>query len=50
MRRDERVNPAKDFSDVITVGIKKVSSTEDFYRLVQLIEATIAYHKEAGGE
>jgi CRISPR-associated protein Csm2 len=51
MRRDEKVNPAKDFSDVITTAIdKKVRSPEDFYRLVQLIEAIIAYHKEAGGE
>lgn len=50
MRRDEKVNPAKNFSDVITTGIKKVHSPEDFYRLVQLIEAIIAYHKEAGGE
>lgn len=50
MKRDEKVNPAKDFSDVITAGIKKVRSPEDFNRLVQLIEATIAYHKEAGGE
>lgn len=50
MRRDENVNPAKDFSDVIVAAIKKVKSPEDFYRLVQLIEATIAYHKEAGGD
>ncbi len=50
MRRDEKVNPAKDFSDVITTAIKKVESPEDFYRLVQLVEAIIAYHKEADGE
>lgn len=50
MKRDEKVNPAKDFSDVITAGIQEVHSPEDFYRLVQLIEAIIAYHKEAGGE
>lgn len=38
---------AKPFADVMSEAINKVGSTEDFYRLVQLIEAIIAYHKEA---
>jgi CRISPR-associated protein Csm2 len=50
MKKEKKVNPAKDFSDVISAAIEKVKSSKDFDRLVQLIEATIAYHKEAGGE
>ncbi|OLP19175.1 type III-A CRISPR-associated protein Csm2 [Leptolyngbya sp. 'hensonii'] len=51
MKKKDKVNPAKEFSDVITVAIKeKVKSPKDFERLVQLVEAIIAYHKEAGGE
>lgn len=50
MKRNDKINPAKDFSNVITTAIGKVKTPQDFIRLVQLIEATIAYHKEAGGE
>lgn len=38
---------AKPFKEVMSVAIDKVYSTDDFYRLVQLIESIIAYHKEA---
>ena len=38
---------AKPFKEVMSVAIDKVYSTNDFYRLVQLIESIIAYHKEA---
>ena len=41
---------AKPLSDVLSAAIDKVHSTEDFKRLVQLIESIIAYHKGAGGE
>lgn len=40
-------NAAIPFKDVMSVAIDKVNSTKDFYRLVQLIESIIAYHKEA---
>ncbi|MEN8444330.1 MAG: type III-A CRISPR-associated protein Csm2 [Cyanobacteria bacterium J06555_13] len=41
---------AKPLSDVISAAIDKVHSLEDFKRLVQFIESTIAYHKAAGGK
>ena len=44
-----RQKAAKPLSDVISVAIKKVHTLEDFNRLVQFIEAIIAYHKAAGG-
>lgn len=40
---------AKPLSKVISVAIDKVHSIEDFERLVQFIESTIAYHKAEGG-
>ncbi|VEP18160.1 Type III-A CRISPR-associated protein Csm2 [Hyella patelloides LEGE 07179] len=50
MRKGDSLNPAQDFCNVVTAGIKKVHSEKDFYRLVQLVEAIIAYHKAAGGD
>ncbi|MBW4630996.1 MAG: type III-A CRISPR-associated protein Csm2 [Iphinoe sp. HA4291-MV1] len=49
---DERnkLNPVKPLSDVLSEAIDKVKDTPDFYRLVQLIESIIAYHKAAGGK
>jgi len=44
-----RQKSAKPLSDVMSVAIDKVVSKEDFYRLVQLIESIIAYHKAEGG-
>lgn len=44
-----RQKAAKPLSDVMSVAIDKVHSIEDFNRLVQFIEAIIAYHKAAGG-
>lgn len=44
-----RQKAAKPLSDVISVAIKKVHTLEDFNRLVQFIEAIIAYHKAAEG-
>ena len=38
---------AKPFKEVMSVAIDKVYNINDFYRLVQLIESIIAYHKEA---
>jgi len=38
---------AKSLSEVTKAAIEKVKTPEDFDRLVQLIESTIAYHKEA---
>ncbi|HIK08704.1 MAG TPA: type III-A CRISPR-associated protein Csm2 [Oscillatoriaceae cyanobacterium M33_DOE_052] len=45
-----RQKQAKPLSDVMCAAIDKVSTAEDFDRLVQLIEAIIAYHKAAGGK
>ncbi|MFM6189315.1 MAG: type III-A CRISPR-associated protein Csm2 [Planktothrix sp.] len=45
-----RQNAAKPLSNVMSVAIDKVHSLEDFERLVQLIESTIAYHKAEGGK
>ncbi|QKQ75772.1 type III-A CRISPR-associated protein Csm2 [Nostoc sp. TCL240-02] len=42
-----RQKAAQPFCNVMSEAINKIHSTEDFYRLVQLIEAIIAYHKEA---
>ncbi len=41
---------AKPLSKVISIAIDKVHSIEDFERLVQFIESTIAYHKAEGGQ
>jgi CRISPR-associated protein Csm2 len=43
-------NPVKPLSDVISEAINIVYDSPDFYRLVQLIESIIAYHKAAGGK
>lgn len=45
-----RQSAAKPLSDVISAAIDKVHSREDFDRLVQLLESTIAYHKAEGGK
>jgi CRISPR-associated protein Csm2 len=45
-----RQKAAKPLSEVMSVAIDRVYSTEDFNRLVQLIESIIAYHKAAGGK
>ncbi|MBE9049395.1 type III-A CRISPR-associated protein Csm2 [Nostocales cyanobacterium LEGE 11386] len=45
-----RQRAAKPLGDVMSVAIDKVESTEDFERLVQLIESIIAYHKAEGGK
>ena len=49
-QQDRRSNPVKPLSDVMSEAIDKVKDSPDFYRLVQLIESIIAYHKAAGGE
>ncbi|GAB1543758.1 hypothetical protein NUACC21_64340 [Scytonema sp. NUACC21] len=38
------------FKKVLDAAIKKVKTTDDFERFVQLVEAVIAYHKAAGGK
>lgn len=45
-----RQKAAKPLSDVMSAAIDKVYSSEDFDRLVQLIESIIAYHKAEGGK
>lgn len=45
-----RQSAAKPLSDVVSAAINKVTSREDFDRLVQLIESIIAYHKAEGGK
>ena len=45
--REKAAIPLK---DVMSLAIDKVHSTEDFTRLVQLIESIIAYHKAEGGK
>ena len=45
-----RQRSAKPLSDVMSAAIDQVKSTEDFIRLVQLIESIIAYHKAEGGK
>ncbi|MEG3935570.1 type III-A CRISPR-associated protein Csm2 [Microcoleus sp. T3_B1] len=45
-----RQKAAKPMSEVMSAAIDKVRSTEDFERLVQLIESIIAYHKAEGGK
>jgi CRISPR-associated protein Csm2 len=37
-------------SEVMSAAIDKVHSMDDFYRLVQFLESTIAYHKASGGK
>ncbi|MCL1465975.1 type III-A CRISPR-associated protein Csm2 [Argonema galeatum] len=45
-----RQKAAKPLSDVMSAALDKVYSSEDFDRLVQLIESIIAYHKAEGGK
>jgi CRISPR-associated protein Csm2 len=45
-----RQSAAKPLSDVMSAAIEKVWSIDDFQRLVQFLESTIAYHKAAGGK
>jgi CRISPR-associated protein Csm2 len=41
---------AKPLSDVMSAAIEEVHSIDDFKRLVQFLESTIAYHKASGGK
>ena len=45
-----RQKAAKPLSQVMSAAIDRVESLDDFSRLVQLIEAIIAYHKAEGGK
>jgi CRISPR-associated protein Csm2 len=50
-QRDRDNNsPVDPLKDVILEAIGRIDSPEDFNRLVQIVEAVIAYHKAAGGE
>lgn len=49
-QQERRKNPVQPLSDVMSEAIDKVKDSPDFYRLVQLIESIIAYHKAAGGK
>ncbi|MBD2389271.1 type III-A CRISPR-associated protein Csm2 [Aphanizomenon flos-aquae FACHB-1416] len=44
---NEKINSVKPLNDVLSEAIDKVKDTPDFYRLVNLIESIIAYHKAA---
>ncbi|WP_234300727.1 type III-A CRISPR-associated protein Csm2 [Sphaerospermopsis aphanizomenoides] len=47
-RKDkEKINPVKPLNDVLSEAIDRVKDIPDFYRLVNLIESIIAYHKAA---
>lgn len=45
-----RQNAVEPLQRVMSAAIDKTHNTDDFKRLVQLIESTIAYHKAAGGK
>ncbi|UBF28004.1 type III-A CRISPR-associated protein Csm2 [Kovacikia minuta CCNUW1] len=45
-----RQDAVKSLNRVMSEAIDKVHSIQDFERLVQLIESTIAYHKEKDGK
>lgn len=45
-----RQQSVKDLRLVMESAIKQIEDSEDFTRLVQLIESIIAYHKAAGGK
>lgn len=50
--RQAKINdpgPVEPLKKVLESAIKRIYKLEDFERLVQLIEAIIAYHKAAGG-
>ncbi|MCY7385072.1 MAG: type III-A CRISPR-associated protein Csm2 [Microcoleus sp. CAN_BIN18] len=47
--KEEQQN-VKYLRSVMEAAIKKIEDSEDFTRLVQLIESIIAYHKAAGGK
>lgn len=50
-RRDkDKTSPVDPLKDVVIEAIPRIESPEDFNRLVQIVEAIIAYHKAAGGE
>jgi CRISPR-associated protein Csm2 len=42
-----RQNAVKPLNEIMSIAIDRVKSTQDFYRLVHLVESIIAYHKEA---
>jgi CRISPR-associated protein Csm2 len=44
-----RQSSAQALSKVMSAAIDKVHSIQDFQRLVQFLESTIAYHKASGG-
>ncbi len=47
-RKDnEKTNPVKPLNDVLSEAIDRIKDTPDFYRLENLIESIIAYHKAA---
>lgn len=51
--KDKRNNRIKDFSEVLTILINKVVETEKpahFQNFVKFLEATVAYHKQFGGQ
>jgi CRISPR-associated protein Csm2 len=45
-----RQSSVQALSKVMSVAIDKVHSIDDFQRLVQFLESTIAYHKASGGK
>lgn len=45
-----RQSSVKELSNVLSIAIDHVHDPEDFDRFVQFLEATIAYHRAAGGK
>lgn len=48
-KNNRDLGPVAPFKQVLDTAIKEVKTTKDFDKFVQLVEATIAYHKAAGG-
>lgn len=48
--KDGDPGPVEPLKKVLEAALKKDMEMDDFFRLVQLIESIIAYHKAAGGK
>jgi CRISPR-associated protein Csm2 len=48
-KKNDRTNPVEPFKIVLDSAIQQVKTPQDFHRLVELVEAIVAYHKAEGG-
>jgi CRISPR-associated protein Csm2 len=48
-KKNDRTNPVEPFKIVLDSAIQQVKTPQDFHRLVDLVEAIVAYHKAEGG-